>query len=804
MLKNYFKITLRRISRDKVNSFIKIAGLAGGMAVFILVMLYVSFELSYDKFHRNFHRIYKVEQDVGYTVGNVRMTITPGPVGPAIMNHTQGIRDYVRIASVGTLLIASADNNKKFNETRGFYADGSFFDIFTFPMIKGDAKTALSNPLSIVLTEKAAEKYFPGEEPLGKVLRLEKRFDGTVTGLIKDPPANSYFQFDFLVSFSSYQIIEQRGAVESWGVTRFHTYLLLQPQQDPERIAASIRDLPKKYLGENSLAQLYLKPFAQCHLDDIQYSEGDTTSTDVIFLFSMIAMFVLVIAAINFMNLTTAIATDREKEVKTRKVVGADRKSLIFQFLTESLLIALISAAASLPLVKLLLPGFNHLLDKQLTMSMLGHGVFPLGALAVILLVGILSGSYPAFYLSALPPVKVTGGSSKIGKASPFIRKVLVTFQLFISIVLIFLSITIYRQVDHLKQVDLGFDSRDLLVYMFNNQRSESIDRYETFKNELLKNSAILSASISDDLPGIIGSSTRVTMEGGSRGDTLMFYDTHIDEGFIAAFGLELIEGRNFSSQFPADRYQRCIINETAVNLLGLRRSAKPGQDSPIGQEISAYNRKLTIIGVVKDFSLMGFEPVKALMMRPHEGRLAKRIFLTLKIAAGSREAVLDLIKPKFAAFFPDDIFDFKPYEELPFILKFFERMNNLLTLIASMSLVAVFIAVLGLFAMASYSTRRRWKEIGIRKVFGAPLSKIVGLLGKEYLVILVIANLAAWPLAYLLANGMLQDSAYRTAIHWWFFPTVGLISLAVGLLTIAWQTLKAALTNPVDTLRCE
>jgi putative ABC transport system permease protein len=804
MLKNYLIITLRRISRDKVNAFIKIAGLAGGMAVFVLVMLYVHFELSYDKFHRNYHRIYKVEQDVEYAAGSVRMTITPGPVGPATVNHIRGIRTYVRIAPVGSLLIASPDNNKKFNENRGFYVDDSFFDIFTFPMIKGDAKTSLSNPLSMVLTEKAAEKYFPHEEPLGKILRLEKRFDGKVTGIIKNPPANSYFQFDFLVSFSSYPIVEQRGVVESWGVTRFHTYVLLEPHQDPERIAASIRDLPQKYMGENSLAQLYLKPFARCHLDDIQYSEGETAKIEVIFLFFLIALVVLVIACINFMNLTTANATDREKEVKTRKAVGADRKSLIFQFLMESLLIAFFAAAAALPLVILLLPGFNHLLDKQLTMSMLTDGIFPLGALAVILLVGLLSGGYPAFYLSALRPVKVTGGSSKIGKASPFIRKVLVIFQLFISIVLIFLSLTIYRQGNHLKQVDQGFQSRDLLVYMFNNQKSESIDQYETFKNELLKNSNILSASISDDLPGIIGSSTRITGEGGSRADTLMCYDTHIDESFISTFGLELREGRNFSSQFPADRYYSCIVNESAVNLLGLRQSAHPGQDSPIGKEISAFNRKLTIIGVVKDFTLMGFEPVKALMMRPHEERLAKKIFLTLKIVPGSREAVLDFIKPKFAAFFPEDIFDFRAYEDLPFIRRFFERVDNLLTLIASISSVAAFIAILGLFSMASYSTRRRWKEIGVRKVFGASTTKILGLLGKEYLVILVIANLAAWPVAYLLANGILQDSAYRTTIHWWFFPAVGLISLAVGLSTVASQTLKAARTNPVETLRCE
>lgn len=804
MLKNYLKITLRKIFQNKINSFIKIAGLAAGMAIFILIMLNVQFDLSYDKFHRNYHRIYKVEQVVKYSTGNVRMTITPAPVGPALMRHIKEIRDCVRIGVVGKILIASHGNRKKFNEGLGFFVSSSFLDVFTFPMIKGNPQTALSDPHSIVLTEKMAKKYFPDEEPLGKILRLKKQYDFKVTGVITDPPLHSYFKFSFLLPFSSYQIVVERGVVENWNINRFHTYVLLHPQQNPVTVDEKVRDIPKKYMGQNSLTQLHLKPFSECHLDNIQYSEGETTNVEAIYMFSVIALFILVIACVNFMNLTTANAADREKEVKIRKVVGAGRRWLITQFLVESIIITLIAAAASLLLVKLLLPEFNHLLEKQLTMSMMVHGVFPVGLIAVTLLVGIISGSYPAFYLSAPQPVKVISGSSKIGKKSSFIRKVLVTFQFFISIVLIVLSITIYQLVNHLIHVDLGFHREHLLVCTFNHSRGEPIDKYEAFKNELLKNSNILNASLFDELPGMIGNATQVIIEGGSRNDIIWFHDTHIDDGFIDTFGIELIEGRNFSKEFLADKRNRCIINEKAANVLGLHWQNNQGEDSPIGKEISAYGHKFTIIGVVKDFSIMGFQPIKPLMMRLHQDRLAKEIFLTVKVTASSGAPVLDFIKLKFMEFFPDDIFDFKPFEDIFFIRRFFERIDKILKLIGSMSLIAVFIAIFGLFSMASYSTRRRWKEIGIRKVFGAPVSKILLLLVTEYLIILAIANVFAWPLSYFLGNRILQGTVYRIPMQWWVFPAVGLLSFLVGMVTIGSHTIKAAQTNPADTLRYE
>jgi putative ABC transport system permease protein len=800
MIKNFLKIAIRSIARNKVNSTINIVGLTVGMAVFIMIMMYVQYQFSFDKFHENYEKIFKVERILKYSTGSIRTSVTPAPLGKAVEQNVREVTHCTTTGIAEAILISTSDNTKKFFEKRGLYADSTFFDIFTFPLEKGNPETALTEPLSIVLSKELANKYFPGQEAVGKILRLEKRHDCKVTGVLKEIPDNSYIKFNYLISFPSYRMMVQKRVIRKWNYNRFHTYVLLDKKESKDRVNQIIEDLPKVYMGLNNVNNLYLKPFSEIHLDSTQNSEGEGNSIVIINLLSIIALFTLITACINFMNLTTANSTVREKEVGIRKVIGSTRDTLIGQFLTESTVFAFISGILGVILVKILLPGFNNLVETEITISMLGKGTLLLQLLAVILLVGFLSGSYPAFYLSSFKPITVLRGTSK-GEKNSFSRKILIMFQFIVSILLIIGSIIVYQQVNYLKTMDMGYNKENVLVKRMNNLRTENIDQYEIFKNELLKNSNIVSAAASDYLPVAISSSTSIKPEGEGENETIWFYDSHVDYDFLKTWKIQLVQGRNFSKQFSTDQKQSVVINETAVKAMGWAN--KPA-DFPIGKKFVAYGIKFTIIGVVRDFKFQGFQNIKPLMLRLHGGLLAKKLYFAIRITPGNISATKQYIREKFSIFFPEDLFDFQFFDDLSLIRRVFEVLSKVYALVGSLSLLVIFIAVLGLFAMASYSTRRRWKEIGIRKVYGASVSRILLLLSKEYVRIFAIANVVAWPLAYFILNKLLQEFPFRVSIQVWVFLLAGLISFVIGLITVSSQTLRAAQSNPVKTLRHE
>lgn len=798
MIKQRVMILARHALHNKGLSFINILGFAIGIATSILIILYIRYEVNYDRFHENYEHIYQVDWNIKLSTGTRKVPVTPGALSKALLQDIPGIISSTRIRQPGNVLITVEHDNKKYYEKNGLLAECSFWEIFTFPLLQGNPRTALKAPFSIVLTEKLAKKYFPDEEPMGKTIRYDKQFLCRVTGIVKDPPPDSYLKFDYLLSLVSADLIMEKPIVERWQRNIFHTYILLNPHKSLEEVNSKIHNLPRKYLGENSQVYLSLKPYSSLHLNEELYSIGETNDKTIIYVLTIIAAFTLGISSANFMNLSSLTAARREKEVGIRKVVGASRTKLMTQFLAESVITTLIAAACALVLVKLMLPQFNYLVGKNLKMSMLTQGMIPLEIAALVLAVGLISGCYLALYLSSLHPVRVLRGISKGGSKKYLFKKVLVTFQIFISVLLIIMAIIIHLQINYLKEMDWGINKENIFFTRFNNLRPERIEKYRTFKNELLRIPGILNASLSDNLPLGIHKSIEIKNEGGGSSDVFTCFDTHVDYNFFDTYGISLKQGRNFSKAIRSDR-KSCIVNEKLVKTMGWQDNFVGA--SPIGEKVVAYGTKFTVIGVINDIKFQGLFPVQPLMLRLHQNKV-RRNFISVKITPTRYKQVLNSIESKFYEFFPDDLFDFKSFDSL--LDNFLDLLEKIYILASSLSLLAIFISVLGLFAMASYTTRQRAKEIGLRKVLGANASKIVMLFLKEYFKIFAIANLAAWPCAYLLARQVLQGLTYRVIIHWWVFPLAGLISLAIGLLTITSQSIKAAQTNPVDTLKYE
>jgi putative ABC transport system permease protein len=801
MLKNYFKIAFRNLWRKRAYSFINVTGLAVGLACCFLIFLYVHFELSYDRFHDKADRIYRVVGDWRSSGETLHWYVTPGPLARSIKGEFPQVQEVTRFIN-GTVLIQKG--NFKFQETHTIYADSSIFSVFDFLLKYGDPRTALKEPNSIVLSETAAQKYFGHSNPVGQHLLLTSlNLPGIVTGVMKDIPLNSHIKADMLVSMATYSRSLQPWVEQDWGSYLYSTYLLLSPGSDPAILQSKLPALVEKYEGSelknrNSSYALWLEPLASIYLHST-YGAPITGSLDNVRILTVIGIFILLIAGVNFINLSTARSVERAKEVGIRKCAGAKSGQLIGQFLIESMLIAVVAFTLALALCHFLLPLFNQLSGKLICAGIFDNIAYPFWLLTLALGIGFLAGVYPALVLSSFKPVIVLKGHFSSGSRGAILRKSLVVAQYTISISLIVSTIVVYSQLNYMQRQPLGFDKDQLLIVYDYGDRGAL-----AFQKDIAAILAVQSSTLTSTIPGRSYNSNGNDVwpddiensKGQWQRIKLAFYNT--DGNFLSLYKIRLLAGRDFYKDAYRDS-TNVILNKTAALSLGYT-AATLGQligRRTRGAGDSAFN---TIIGIVDDFHFHSLkEPIQPLCLQTDRGYWQ---FLTIKINTGNLPGTIQALAAQwqksvpirpFNYFFLDEDFNsqYKAEERFGRIFIYF-------------STLALFISSLGLLGLSAYSTLQRTREIGIRKVLGASVAGIVGLLSGDFVKLVVIAFVIACPLSWLAMHRWLQGFAYRTSLNAGIFVLAGAGALMIAVLTISFQAIKAALANPVTSLRAE
>lgn len=809
MLKNYLKIALRNLSRHKGYSFINVFGLATGVACFVLILLFVRDELSYDRYHEKADRIYRT---VELIPGAEESSSNPFPVGETLVSDyphlvESSVRFFNMQAPTLSLSYETADGVKQtFNEPRFFFADSTVFQVFDFELVRGNPEAALMDPMSIVMTESMAEKYFGQADPIGRTIQFEGQHDFRITGILADVPRNSHFQFDFLASFSSLrQIYQNPQILEGWYWNPAWTYVLLRQDVLPATLEAQFPDFVEKYFPQQikDITELYLQPITDIHLHSrLDFEIAPNSSIAYVYIFSVIAGFILLIACINFVNLTTARSAKRAREVGMRKVLGAYRMQLVKQFLGESVLLTLIAVLVALPLVWLLLPVLNDVSGKSLGLDLATAGWILGGLAAVGLFVGLVSGLYPAFFLSAFQPAESLKGSpltASGGSSSGRFRQALVVTQFALSIVLIAGTFVAQDQLAFLRNARLGFDKEQ--VVMVNMLRSSIPTRYPEFKDALLQHRNVHVVSISEDAIGNKYQSTNITVPG--IDDPIQVPRLMVHDDIIEAFGIEMAAGRGYSEDFETDLTEAIIVNEAFVQRVGLG-SAEEAVGQILGSE---FGPQVTIIGVTKDFHYASLHNAVGPFVLQHVGDNPGGIaffgrYLAIRIGPDNLEETLGFLEEQWAAFEPN-----RPVEYffLDDNLDEMYRAEAALGDVASaFSILAILVACLGLFGLASFIAEQRTKEIGVRKVLGASVSGLVVLFSRGFVGLVGIAVLIAWPVAYFALQAWLSAFAYQTSVGFAPLLVAGLLALAIAWLTVSYQSITAALADPVKSLKYE
>jgi len=783
MIKNYLMIALRNIRRHKIFSFINIAGLAVGMACFLLILLIAYDQLTYDRFHEKKDRIFRLQKS--YVVeGNTFLTSrTPAPLGPALKNDLPEVTDYVRIVNYTTSV---SNEDRSFVERSLCLADPSFFEVFSFSLIRGNPTTVLQKPNSVVLTEETAEKYFGKQDPIGRTITINEKFDFEVTGIAKNSPYNSHLDFDLVVPFEHINTLSRSDYLNYWGASNFWTYLLLQKDIPAPGFGEKIRDILIRYRGKEAGSEkLYLQPLTKINLE-----LGNKYM--YIYFLTTIAAFILLLACINFTNLSLAQSSARAKEVGLRKVIGANRAQLVKQFLGESIVISLVALPLTIFLIEIALPFLNNLTNTQMRIDYFQNWYYLLFFLGVTLLVSIVSGSYPALYMSLIQPANTLKGIFRLRKS--VFRNGLIIFQFSISVFLIIGTLTIHNQLNYMRTTDLGFNEENLLNVSIHYSLGVK-QQIETVKNELLRLPGVAHVSVSNFFPGGSTYNNSVWWEEKKENEEMSMKWISVDHDFLKTYQIELARGRDYSKAIQSDVKTAYLLNETAVKKLGW--------ENPVGKQFQIHktgNPRGTVIGVIKDFHFTSLRD----RMRP----LALHIdpgffdFLSIRLVSDNIPATLELIENKLKEFAP-----LAPFEYW-FADSMIDRMYTLEKVIGGLfnafSLLAVFIACLGLLGLSSFAITQRTKEIGIRKVLGASASKIIVLLSREFARLVLIANVIAWPVAYFLMNKWLQNYPYRTNISIWIFILTGLTTFFIAFFTISFKAVRAALSNPVDVIKYE
>ena len=801
MFRNYVKTAWRNLRKNRLFSFINILGLSIGIATFFIIMLYVQDEMSYDRFNKNADNIARVVFHANLNGGIINESVVMPPVAKTMKKDFPEVQDATRMLNMGTPKVKYKD--KIFKDDRSALVDPNFFSIFTLPMIEGDATKALQQPHTIVLTQTTAKKYFGNENPIGKILEFGSSKD-IVTGVIEDIPDNAHFHFDM---FGSLVDFDDANA-DTWLSGGYHTYLLLKPHSDIKKIEARFPDMVAKYMGPQMQRQMgltlnqftskgnslgfALQPLKDIHLNSNTSNEFEPGgNVTYVYIFGGVAIFMLIVACINFINLSTAGASKRAKEVGVRKVAGSGKLQLISQFLSESILITFFALLIAFVLLRLALPAFNNISGKHLSFDV--KSILPFIGLG--LLVGIIAGIYPAFYLSSFKPIAVLKGRLTTSHKSFGLRSGLVVFQFFISVALIIGTIVVYQQMKYIQNKDIGYSKEQLLTI----PNSYVLGKEErVYKQQMLQDPRIVNATISGYKPaGPSNYNNALAYPQGNDNLVVSGNEYNVDENYIPTFGMTMVSGRNFSKAFATDS-TGIILNETAAHALGWDNMSAVGktiirQNSNRGADVPFH-----VIGVVKNFNFKSLhEAISPLYMslNPESG-------LIFKIKTTDVAGLLATMKKNWDAYQTGEPFTYSFMDDL--FSKTYSAEQKTGVILNTFSILIILVACLGLFGLVTYTAEQRTKEIGIRKVLGASITQVTQMLSKEFLKLVLIASFIAFPVAWWGMNKWLQSFAYRIDIHWWVFVVAGIAALLIALLTVSFQAIKAALANPVKSLRTE
>jgi len=805
MFKNYLKIALRNMFRNKLYSLINLTGLAIGLAACLMIWLWVQEEMNYDRFHTNAERIYRVERKFDYKDMHGQSPITGAPYGPALVDDYPEIENYVRVHRNE---LSIKDHRNIFHKHPIIVADNSIFEIFDFHLERGDPKTALTQPRSMVLTRENALKYLGTADAVGKSLTVDwggTLADFQITGILEEVPPNSHVQFDVLASISSYPPEE----LSFWFNNYLYTYVLLREGTSPEETEKKFSGFLTKYMGAdvtkvlgpdtdiNDVFQLKLYPLLDIHLYPAQEFEIEPQgSISSVYLFSAIAFLILIIACINFMNLSTARASKRAREVGIRKTVGAHRRQLRGQFLGESVLLAFMALILAVLLIRLFIPVFNSISGKFLSMGMLFQVSNWIILIGIALSAGLLAGLYPAFYLTRFDPARVLKGGVQSGVGKSIFRRSMAVIQFVISITLIIGTLIIFKQMDYIQKKSLGFDKENVVVL---SAESNTIrQNIEAFRNTLTQDPRIKSVAVSSNVPGsAIFTDTTYKRPDSDDIFGLIFMTT--DYEFVDTYGFEVTHGRAFSKEFGTDIDGAIMLNQAAAREIGYMPEEAVGKKLLRFLNVDEF-KELTIVGVVKDFHFKSLhriiDPI-LLSLDPQDFNT-----ISVRVMPGDVRGTIGFIQQKWGEIFPGEQFEYSFLDSrIDLLYKSESRMRSIFLIF---SILSIFVACLGLFGLAAFTAEERTKEIGVRKVLGASTANILLLLSKEFSKWVLMANIIAWPVAYYMMHRWMQNFAYRTRIGLWSFLFSALLALIIALFTVSYQSVRAALADPVDCLRYE
>ena len=793
MNRNYIKIAWRILLKNKSFTIINILGLGLGFSVSVLIMIFVYHQLSYDDFHENSHRIYRVTLDGSFADGKrLSASFSSGDIAQHIADEVPEAEEVCRIFRVGRTEVIYED--KRFTNDKVFWVDENFFSIFSFPVIKGNPGNVFAEPFSAVITRSMSEKYFSGDDPIGKTLII-RGHNYRITGLMEDTPANSHLEFDILASFNSL-VRPDFNVVESYGVS-FPTYILKREGADTDVLREKVRTVADHYFNERFIPIGMSGTHDMQHLDRIYLHSGfsfeyaKTGDIRHVYIFSFLALAVIVIAVFNFINLVTAQSEKRMREIGMRKVMGAYRRDLILQFIGESVLIAIFAFILSLMLNELLIGEFSSLLGDTLRLEYWYHPGMLFLIIMLVFVTGIVAGLYPALYLSGFQPIVVLKGLTRNSAASRFIRKVLVIFQFAISIFLITSVLLLNRQVTYMQSKDLGFDRENIISIRGLTQSIRNA--YPALKAELLQNPSIAYVTASHDLPG-----ENINLQNSRRASdpahsAIMMYESNVQHDFLKTFGMQIIKGRDFDPEMMTDS-SAVILNETAVRTLGL--------DNPIGEDIIIWENTGKVIGVVSDFNFQSLHnDIDPLAFTMWEGYFSR---ISIRMLPGNTRQTMDWIIQKFQDVDPNYTFEYFFVDDL--FAQMYQQEEHLNRLTLAAAIIAIIISFMGLFALTSFTIQKRIKEISIRKTLGASINQILVLLFRDMWRWTVIACLIAWPLSAWVISLWQENFAFRInlADYWYLFLLAGLLAAFVGTAATFSQAWFASKTNPADTMRAE
>ncbi len=809
MIHNYFKSTFRNIVKNKTYSVLNIMGLALGIAACLFILQYVSYERSYDKFHANHPDLYRVLYKV-YRNGelNIDCAAAVPRVGPFMKEKMPQVIDYARVYPMGGVVTYG---DIQYREDRMHMTDPSFLQMFTFPLVKGDPASALIDPNKVVISESVARKYFGNEDPLGKILEVDGEHQVEVSGVAMDVPDNSHFKFDFLISYETLnnQTRNDDGSASSetaWGWYDFNTYVLLQPGSDPAVFDKQFEEFLYEERGEdfeeyNFKAEFPLQPITDIHLYSnlLQESEPEEQGDgQAVSFLTIIAFFILLIAWINYVNLSTARSIERAREVGVRKTLGATPRQLVYQFLTESLVLNLIALLIALGIVVIGIQSFNQLTASSLDLAFLSDPFFWLVILAVLIIGSIISGLYPAFVLSSFKPVSVFSGQLSMGTSGNGMRRALVVFQFAASVTLIASTIIVYQQLAHMRNIDLGFDMTETLVV--EGPAVFGIDSLfastsKSFKHELLQHPGISSVTSASNVPGDeIFWTNGIKREEEPDDQFTTIYNVGVDYEYFPTYDIDIIAGRNYLESHSTDTGS-LVLNEAAIKMLGF-----PSADEAIDQRVTFWGRPKSIIGVVDNYNQMSAKTQVAPIAFPLATRAAR--FYTIKMDGEDYQSAFNSAQSTYEAFFPGNPFDYFFLDD--FFNRQYENDRTFSRVFILFAIFAILVACLGLFGLSSFTVLKRSKEIGIRKVLGAGVSSIVQLLSREFIMLIIVANLVAWPVTYFLMSRWLENYATRITPGVSVFIISGVLVLVIAMLTVSQKIISTALTNPVEAIRDE